>query len=504
MRFTDIRQDVLPTGRLTIWVPTDATRAAADHAPRDPRRTSHNQEGHLTRALSRRVDPALIGDVADPTGAGAKAAPTGWLAVRFDVAACNHHTLRRAFERWVERHETLRSGFRAEGSTTEGVTIERFTLPAEAVALEAVDLGDHDDPVALADRIDDLFNAMTDPVGWPAYVFAAISTPRSTTVILGFNHLNVDGYSILLMPHEVRELVDADLERRPPILPAVPSYIDFVEAERERAAVAMASHDAVDQWNRFLGEDRDVPAWPLPDGLAPGSQIPQGCSCLPILSEDEAGAFGRWCRARGVSAGAGFLGAYTLAVLRRRARLGEGEPDDAIDAGEEGRFRVLVSTHTRHEPHWALALGWFTAVAPFDVAVPLDAGLEEALPAVEAAWGRAKRGAALPLARIGELIGHPVDPRFVVSYIDTRHAPGGVSWNDWRSHAYLGDVGPTDEVYAWINRMPDETYLTWRYPDNDVCRGEVEAVTDLMARLIREVIETRPEAGPVEEASAQW
>jgi hypothetical protein len=503
MRFTDIRHDALPTGRLTIWVPTEATLARADLAPRDTRRTSHNQEGHITRALARRVDPDLVGTVPDVTGAAGKSAPTGWLAVRFDVAPCSQHTLRRAFEQWIERHETLRSGFRAEGAAAEGVTIERFTLPSGSVALEAVDLGEHADSDALGERLEDLFNSMTDPVSWPAYAFSAISTPKSTSVILAFNHLNVDGYSILLMAQEVRELVDADREHRPHDLPAVPSYIDFVEAERDRAGQAMASHDAVNQWREFLGADRDVPTFPLPDGLAPGSQIPQGSGCLPILAEDEAAAYGRWCRARGVSAGAGFLGAYTLACVRRAA-VAAGE-DGGAGPSEQDRLRVLVSTHTRNEPHWALALGWFTAVAPFDVTLPPGADLESALPSVDEAWTRAKRGAALPLDRISELIGHPVAPRFVVSYLDARHTPGGRSWKGWRAQAYFGDVGPTDEVYAWINRMPTETYLTWRYPDNDTCRGEVEAVTALMQQIIRDAIASDPSlTQPAQEATAQW
>jgi len=498
LRFTDIRDDLLPTGQLTIWVPTDETAARAAHAPTDPRRTSHNQEGHIARALARHLDPELQAAVTDPTAAAGRAAPTGWLAVRFDVPPTNEHGLRRAFERWIDRHETLRSGFRQDPAQPGGMAIERFTLPPDWVKLESVELGHHTDPAELADHLEDLFNASTDAVSWPAYVFAAISSAGSTSVILAFNHLNVDGYSMLLMAREVRELVDADREGRPANLPPIASYLDFVEAEREMASQAIASHDAVDQWNTFLGADGTVPVFPLPDGLPPGSQIPQSSCCLPILTEAEAAVFSRWCRQHGVSAGAGFLGAFTLAVNRRRETL-------ADNAEETERFRVLVSTHTRHEAHWAESLGWFTAVAPFDVTLPSGLDLDEVLPTVDDAWARAKRGAALPLARIGELLGQPVEPRFVISYLDARHARGGDRWEAWNSHAYFGDVGPSDEVYAWINRLPTETYLTWRFPGNDVCRTEIEAVTALMAQIIHEIVSTGPAAHrTAEEISKTW
>ncbi|HEY4377842.1 MAG TPA: hypothetical protein VGM93_11825, partial [Acidimicrobiales bacterium] len=152
-------------------------------------------------------------------------------------------------------------------------------------------------------------------------------------------------------------------------------------------------------------------------------------------------------------------------------------------------------THTRHDARWAEALGWFTAVAPFDVSVPTGHELGDILPTMNAAWADAKRGAALPLSRIGELLGRTLEPRFLVSYLDARHARGANLWPYWRAHAFIGDVGPTDQVYAWINRMPNETYLTWRYPGNDVCRNQVLAVTETMAEIIREIVTV--ELGPV-------
>lgn len=224
-----------------------------------------------------------------------------------------------------------------------------------------------------------------------------------------------------------------------------------------------------------------MPSFPLPDGLAPGSQVPQESTCTTILSEAEAKAFATWCRATGISTTAGFLGALSLAVRRL-------DPSAAV--GDEHPFRALVSTHTRYDLRWAEALGWFTAVAPFEVVMRGDAELPDVLSDVDAAWTGAKLGAGLPMARVGALLGRPIEPRFVVSYLDARRVRGADRWVDWNACALIGDVGPTDQVYVWINRMPTETYLTWRYPGNDICRSQVLGVNEIIRHIILETTGT--------------
>lgn len=487
MRFTDIRDHELPTGRLTMWVPSDETMRRSETAATDSRRPSDNQHGHIAHAMARRVDPDLITIVSDPTGEGGRAAATGWLGICFDVAPTSTHGLRRSLETWMRRHETLRSGFRPASSVDGPDSFERFTLPAADVHLEAVELGRYDEPGALAERLDDLFNASTDAICWPAFAFAAIWSANATTVVLAFDHLNVDGYSILLMAAELREMVDADREGRPPHLPAVPSYLDFVEDELDVASTATGNHDAVQRWRQFLGEEHQTPSFPLPDGLAPGSQVPQTATCTTILTESEAATFGAWCRASGISTTAGFLGVLALAFRRL---------DPTTRGSDEHPFRALVSTHTRHDPRWAEALGWFTAVAPFAVTIRGDSVLIDVLDDVDAAWSDAKVGARLPMARVGSLLGRPIEPRFVVSYLDARHVRGAARWADWNAGALIGDVGPTDQVYLWINRMPTETYLTWRFPGNDVCRDQVQAVNVTMSDIIHDILDSIAISGP--------
>ena len=505
MRFSDIRDFDLPAGRLSVWMASDATLAHAAARTADPRGPSHNQHGHITHALKRRVDPNLFDLFFEPIGGPGKAAPTGWLGVSFEVPTVSAHCLRRSFEAWMCRHETLRSGFRPPGAGVVDAEFERFTLEPQEVRLDEVDLGVFVDPAVLADTLDDLFNRCTDAVSWPTFAFAAISSAKTTTVIMAFDHVNVDGYSIILAAGEIRELVDADHEGRPSQLAPVPSYLDFVQTELTMASEASASHEAVETWREFLGAGGTLPSFPLSDGLPPGSQVPQEARCIPILTDEQGAVFAAWCRANGASASTGFLAAMSLAFTR----LGRETAMDQRSVGQTGAdvagFRSLVSTHTRNEPHWGEALGWFTAVAPFAMEFEADQELIDILPLAVDAWATGKRGAGLPMSRISDLLDVPLQPRFVVSYLDTRYSRFASRWQAWKAHAFLGDVGPTDEVYVWINRMPTETYLTWRYPGNDVCRAEIEGVTETMRQIIVDTISVGSE--PVHssgEMSTQW
>ncbi len=480
MRFSDIRDLDLPLGRLSTWVASDATLARAAARAADPRGPSHNQHGHISDALARRVDPELLDlDLGMELGGGSGKAPaTGWIGVSFEVPTVEGPCLGRAFEAWTSRHETLRSGFRPTGVGVTDAEFERMTLGPDEVRFDEVDLGAFTDAGTLAGELDDLFNRSTDAVSWPAYAFAAIRSHTGTTVIMAFDHVNIDGYSILLSVGEIRELVDAEREGRPSQLTPVPSYLDFVQDELALASGASDSHAAVETWREFLGDSGTLPSFPLPDGLPPGSQVPQEARCIPILTEDQAAAFGAWCRTNGSSAATGFLAAMALAFTRRGRESGS----DLVG------FRSLVSTHTRHAAHWAEVVGWFTAIAPFAVNYPADLELIDVLPLAGESWAAGKRGAGLPMSCISDLLDVPLQPRFVVSYLDARFTRSADRWQACKAHALIGDVGPTDEVYAWINRMPTETYLTWRFPGNEVCAGEIEAVTATMGQIILDAL----------------
>lgn len=502
MRFSDVRDLALPLGRLSAWVASEATLARAAAQTADPRGPSHNQHGHISDALARRVDPELLDLGMESMGASGKAPATGWLGVAFEVPTADGGCLQRAFEGWVSRHETLRSGFRPTGVGITDVEFERMTLGPDEVRFDEVDLGVH---------------RCHHACGHVGRSLQQIHRCRQLAGLRLRGHQVIEGHhgGDGVRSRQHRRVLDPPFGQRNPRthrrrsrgaaaqLAPVPSYLDFVQDELALASEASASHVAVDTWREFIGDRGTLPRFPLPDGLPPGSQVPQEARCIPIITEVQASAFGAWCRANGASAATGFLATMSLAFTRRAQQI-------AAERGIETApdvvgFRSLVSTHTRHSPHWAESIGWFTAIAPFAVEYPADRELIDVLALANESWTTAKQGAGLPMPRISDLLDAPLQPRFVLSYLDARFNRSADRWDDWKAHALIGDVGPTDEVYAWINRMPTETYLTWRFPGNEVCGAEVEAVTKLMAQIILETLSlgSEPIRTPVE-SSAQW
>ncbi|WP_420969722.1 hypothetical protein [Bradyrhizobium sp. B120] len=120
----------------------------------DPRRPSHVQEEHLRSADDGRP---------------------GWLGAAFELSGeFNVAALTNAILGWVNRHEALRSRLAKNGSA-----LHRATIDPGAAALEQTVLGDCADPDEIARLLEDLFDAETNRLRWPAYVFVTIS--RSTS-----------------------------------------------------------------------------------------------------------------------------------------------------------------------------------------------------------------------------------------------------------------------------------------------------------------------------------
>jgi hypothetical protein len=113
--------------------------------------------------------------------------------------------LRAALEGWVRRHETLRSGFRAHPGRGETDGVERFVLPAEKVELVARDAGECTGSDELRERLTRRLDETCRPLSWPSYLFTTILRPGGATVFCGFDHCHVDGYSLAIAVHEIRE-----------------------------------------------------------------------------------------------------------------------------------------------------------------------------------------------------------------------------------------------------------------------------------------------------------
>ncbi len=166
-----------------------------------------------------------------------------------------------------------------------------------------------------------------------------------------------------------------------------------------------------------------------------------------------------------------------LAVLALAGRQGAGRTD----------FRVLAPFHTRNRPQWAQSVGWYVGLAPIGFPVEETDAFPEALTRAVTALRRARPAAEIPFARVTELLGVSVQPRFVVSYVDMRQVPGARRWPEWKAAAVRSRRAHAHEVYLWVNRTFDGLYVSFRHPDTARGRSAVPAYIDRAARQMHEV-----------------
>ncbi|MBB5068672.1 condensation domain-containing protein [Saccharopolyspora gloriosae] len=470
MRFTEIADYGVRPGTAARWSvsPVDGARPRLDERP-----PSHLQQAHVRC----RSEPGVVHD-------------PSWLAICFDLdGPLDEHAWRTALLQWVDRHETLRSGLRP---TPDGV--RRYTWSTGGLSVTGDELGAYEDSAALSDALRELFNDNTDPTTWPSCVFATVSRADSVTACLAFDHGNVDGYSILLVAHEIHELYTAARDRRPAELAEVGSYVDFCAREREYSDGFERADEPVARWAEFLADcGGELPRFPFPPvaepSAAPALRVRQHGLCEWLVDADGAAAFEKACRRNGGSAFSGVLCALALAA----ARSGGAGLDDSET------FRALLLMHTRSARQWARSLGWFVGLAPVELAMPVGPGaldgvdVLDLLPGAGTALRRAKPLSTVPVPKVAELLGAELVPRFVVSYMDLRASPGAQHWNEWNARALHAPASSTDEVYIWVNRSNDGIYVTSRFPGTH--RADA-AVRDYVDRIRRSVCAAAATADP--------
>ncbi|GAB3496906.1 condensation domain-containing protein [Amycolatopsis cihanbeyliensis] len=446
MRVTTIEHYTPEPGEVIEWSATPATRAAVTTAARSPIPPSFNQRFHFETA--RRRDPG----------------PGTWLALAFDLPGrVDPAVLHDVFEYWLRRHETLRSGFHAR--TGE---IERFVLPPERVALDREHLGEFPTADGLRAHLRGRLDAVCRPTrDWPSSLLAAILRPDRSTVFCGFDHRDVDGYSLAIAVHELQELYRPGSAE----LPEPGSFLDFCAAE-QADPVPDPEHEVVRAWDEFLAACGGTPpAFPLELGVEPGQPVAQAADCRPLLDAGGAAEFERACRALG---GSMFTGVLTATGLAAR-RLGAG-----------GVVRLLTPMHTRTDPRWENAIGWLTTVAP--MALDVRSGrFSSALPLVHREFREAldlgRVRAPLVLAALGPRFRRGSDDVFMVSYTDYRRFPGSARHVEANAQ-HISNVTVADDAQFWVSRTHEGLFLRSRYPGTDLATRQVTAFTDTLARLL--------------------
>ncbi len=445
MEFVQVLDAPVEPGGLVEWIPAVPGGLGAWH--RDPRATSHNHEHHLRDARAYRLSTHRQGG------------RESWLgvSVEFDEQI-SMSAVQSAILGWISRHEVLRTHVTLVstcGSDSEAaLRTERYTADADTVHLRRRRIGWFADPRALIAQIGDSFDGATAPTHWPAYRFATVARAGSFTLLFAADHSLVDGYSLVNGQLELREMYRAVIERRDPALPPTGSYVDFSGIERQAAEAADDRHTAAVEWREFTEGGQPLPRFALIDpGPAPveagAPPLPQSAYDAVLLDDAAAGALEQRCGDLGGSLIGGLL---TTAALVYRAQTGA------------DRFATLMPRHTRNHAAFHTALGWFVSLAPVSVELADDPPFTTALERMMVSLDRAREGASLPLLRLAELLDFAPEPKFVVSFMDTRAVPGAAHADAGGARALRSHSYADDELYVWFTRTPHGLRLHARFP----------------------------------------
>lgn len=460
MKITELSEYHVRPGRLREWRPHAPNSSTTSALTRDSTPPSYNQERYLKV-------------IAKLRGRGLQL--PGWIGVGFEIPHALHvEAFRGAIQMWIERHETLRSGFHQKGGK-----FHRFTMGHGTVSVtdtQLADFGPHDD---VTGYIQDRLAQITDGTRWPSYVVETVERGESTTFIAAFDHSNVDGYSILAAIQELIDLYDASVAMRTVTHSGVGSYVSFSREERITAQRIDRNHPSVVRWARFVEDcGGKFPRFPLDLGVDEGDLVPQVTISEFLLDVPGANAFEAACRAGRSSFLAGVLA--TVAI-------------SAYELQRGSVYRIVTPLHTRTKPEWANSMGWYVGAGPIEIALHGATEFREVLPRAQESARSAVRIAQTPFVRISDLLDldlpHTPDVFSFISFLDMRDVPGAGRWADWNART-LAAKSYSDKANFWVNRTHQDLHITTRYPDTEVAKQNVSNFISHIRTVLRSITRT--------------
>lgn len=471
MKFIQMMDQPVEPGGLVEWSPY--TVGGFAHWTADSRPTSHNHEQHLRSAFDYRLRTRREGGRESWLG----------LAIEFDEPL-SIPAIRSALSMWINRHEVLRSHV-----VIWADRLARMTTPPDSVKLKMGRVGWYAETGPLLDQLAGSFDRATAPLQWPAYIFATVARDDSFTLLFAADHSLVDGYSLIMAQHELVSLYAANRRKIPADLPAVGSYVDFSAYQRREADSAGTDHEAIAVWSEFLRETGGtLPGFDLGDGPEPEHAhtpaarpetelTPQGSITAELLDDDQTNRFTAVCSAAGGSLFAGVMAAMATVYTE----LGGGPV-----------LRCVIPRHTRGDQQWFGALGWFVATVPFRLDSSEITDFGQLISRATEELRRVRKASSLPFLRVGEVLGEHGDfdfpePKFVVSFIDLRFAPGNAEADAGRARVLRSHNYSSDEVYIWVNRTASGLRISARFPSHGRTHNQVGRFLGAFGDLIKSI-----------------
>ncbi|MFE1593346.1 condensation domain-containing protein [Nocardia sp. NPDC058705] len=440
MIITALRNWQPAPGELVEWRPTRAALHAAGAAAPDPDPGTFLQDNHI-RGIG---------------AAHRTAAPhTAYLAVGTEVdGVLDAAAMSRALQRFVRRHEGLRTWF-----TTDGITVTRHSIDSDDVAFEPRTVGNTLGGKVFREYALARFSAEALATSWPGFVLGAVAGADSFTLYYACDHALSDGASQALVLTEILDFYANENSGRalsPFTSAATGGFPDYARAEHALAHSFDESSPEIVEWvETFRRHGNTMPRFPLDLGLAPGTTAPMHAIEFDLLDATGSAAFAQICRAAGGRYLAGVLAAVAITDLEI--------------AGRREYYGMTVVS-TRGLGDFLLSQGWLCNFAPLSFVVDDRASFTELVARANEAYDRAIRLAGAPLSSVlSALLTSGADPSAVLtspnmlSYMDFRRFPGAGTAPYERGMLFTGE-GETANASMWFNRDANHLYLGCQSP----------------------------------------
>ncbi|WOQ16504.1 condensation domain-containing protein [Raineyella sp. W15-4] len=376
--------------------------------------------------------------------------PGSWMGVGFTPQVftpgvpVDRDLLAAAWHAVIARHGTLRTAF-STGADGAVRLHEIEVLPGSWV--------DHIPAQGQrpADVVQSVLDSACSPYERPSHRLLLVEGEGRPTVVIGADHAHVDAWSMLVLVRDLTTILDDLLADRTPgaDLPPVPA---FAEHTALLAAQPPAPAEVTARWAEILRRAGGVmPVFPLSLGDVSRPR-PDVVDVVDILDAGELAAYGD----RAAELGARML-PLTVSVMTRVTLELTGAP-----------LRAVMPVHSRHEPRWRDAVGWFITNSVLDADLP-------DVPHCAAAVKEAVILGSYPLAPImAPYGGMPTAPgMFALSWLDNRRLP--VTLPPGLSPYQLSASLPTQGVMVWFLLNDDGMHVRCRYPDTPEAHASVGA-----------------------------
>lgn len=446
-------------GRLISWAPTPRSRAAVMAAPRHPVGPSYQQREYL-RAAYRQHDN------------GSRASRLCMISFDFP-APLDRGAMTRTVTAFVRRHDTFWSWFRADGDRI----VRHVADPADIEFAPR----DHGRCAGGEEVRTHVQRHAREVFEWDCFGFGVIDRGTSFTVYAAVDHLHTDGVGQALSCVDLLLLYGNELSGGQVSVEPVDGHLAYCRRELDHHAALTAESSQVRRWLDLLAEhDGAVPSFPMDLGVtAAGGGFTGGAQITVDLFEESAAlGFESVCTA----SGAKFLGGLFAAIALTEHEL----------AGREKYF-VFTPVNTRATPGEQSAIGWYTSLVPVSVAVRPDDTFTTLAPRAQAGVDAGRELADVGVHRVLELAAG--DDRIrsrlgfsasMVSYVDVRRMAGAQMFDRINGGLYANRAS-SDEVYLWINRLPDVTKLTMVFPDTEPAHEAVDRYLSTLVARCRDI-----------------